>query len=95
MKEYQKIESIYRFDQNVKGFVKEYYNPIVEYLENNKWIGTEKIDGTNIRIYWNGKIFEFGGRTEQAEIPKALLKPSFKNLPFLIVKPIGCPVDIS
>lgn len=74
MKEYQKIESIYRFDQNIKGFVKEYYNPIVEYLENNKWIGTEKIDGTNIRIYWNGKRFEFAGRTAEAEIPKAILK---------------------
>jgi hypothetical protein len=74
MKEYQKIESIYRFDNNIKKFVKEYYNPIVEYLKDNKWVGTEKIDGTNIRIFWNGKGFEFGGRTEQAEIPKAITK---------------------
>lgn len=74
MKEYQKIESIYKFDTNIKRFIKEYYNPIVEYLENNKWIGTEKIDGTNIRIYWNGKRFEFGGRTDNAEIPKAIMK---------------------
>ena len=54
--------------------MKEYYNPIVEYLKDNKWIGTEKIDGTNIRIYWNGKRFEFAGRTEEAEIPKAIIK---------------------
>jgi len=74
MKEYQKIESIYKFDMTIKRFIKEYYNPIVEYLENNKWIGTEKIDGTNIRIYWNGKRFEFGGRTDDAEIPKAITK---------------------
>ena len=34
----------------------------------------KKIDGTNIRIYWNGKRFEFGGRTDNAEIPKAIMK---------------------
>lgn len=73
MKEYQKIESIYKFDMSIKKFKKEYYNPIVEYLENNKWIGTEKIDGTNIRVYWNGKRFEFSGRTNESEIPKAIV----------------------
>lgn len=73
MKEYQKIESIYKFDTSIKKFKKEYYNPIVEYLENNKWIGTEKIDGTNIRIYWNGKRFEFSGRTNKSEMPKEIM----------------------
>lgn len=74
MKEYQKIESLYKFDSEIKRFRREFYNPIVEYLKDCKWYGTEKIDGTNIRILWNGHGFEFGGRTDNAEIPKALMK---------------------
>lgn len=72
MKEYQKIETLYRFDSEIKKFKKEFYNPIVEYLKDCKWFGTEKIDGTNIRILWNGYRFEFGGRTDNADIPKEL-----------------------
>ena len=72
MREYQKIESLYRFDAEKKGFVKEFYNPIVEYLKDLHWCGTEKIDGTNIRIYWNGIKFELAGRTDNAEVPKAI-----------------------
>jgi hypothetical protein len=74
MKEYQKIETLYSFDSEIKRFRKEFYNPIVEYLKDCKWFGTEKIDGTNIRILWNGHSFEFGGRTDNAEIPKAVMK---------------------
>lgn len=74
MKEYQKIETLYKFDSDVKKFRKEFYNPIVEYLKDCKWYGTEKIDGTNIRILWNGHHFEFGGRTDNAVIPKELMK---------------------
>lgn len=74
MKEYQKIETLYTFDSEIKRFRKEFYNPIVEYLKDCKWFGTEKIDGTNIRILWNGHSFEFGGRTDNAEIPKAVMK---------------------
>ena len=74
MKEYQKIETIYKFDSEIKRFKKEFYNPIVEYLKDCKWFGTEKVDGTNVRVLWNGHSFEFGGRTDNAEIPKALMK---------------------
>lgn len=72
MKEYQKIETLYKFDNETKRFRKEFYNPIVEYLKDCKWIGTEKIDGTNVRVLWNGHNFEFGGRTDKAVLPKEL-----------------------
>lgn len=72
MKEYQKIESLYKFDNEIKRFRKEFYNPIVEYLKDCKWFGTEKVDGTNVRICWNGHSFEFGGRTDNGDLPKAL-----------------------
>lgn len=72
MREYQKIESLYKFNVEKKVFVKEFYNAIVEYLAPLPWYGTEKIDGTNIRIHWNGIKFELGGRTNNAEVPKAI-----------------------
>lgn len=72
MKEYQKIESLYKFDSSIKKFRREFYNPIVEYLANCEWYATEKIDGTNVRILWNGHHFEFGARTDDGDLPKAL-----------------------
>lgn len=74
MKEYQKIETLYKFNNELKGYREEFYNPIVEYLKDCKWVGTEKIDGTNVRVLWNGHSFEFGGRTDKAQLPKELLE---------------------
>ena len=45
----------------------------VEYLKDNKWQFTEKIDGTNIRIYWDGHKVSFYGRTDKAQIPADLV----------------------
>lgn len=72
MKEYQKIETLYKFDSTIKKFRKIFYNPIVEYLKDCKWYGTEKVDGTNVRIGWDGHKFEFAGRTNEGDLPKAL-----------------------
>lgn len=76
MKEYQKIETV--FERDIEGTKKlvegKFRNPIVEYLKDNQWIFTEKIDGTNIRVLWNGHNFEFGGRTDNAQIPTFLYK---------------------
>lgn len=36
------------------------------------WHWTEKINGTNIRIYWDGYQVHFGGRTDNAQIPATL-----------------------
>lgn len=72
MEEYQKIETLFKFDNTTKKFTHEFYNPIVEYLRNCKWIGTEKIDGTNVRVFWNGKSFEFGARTNEGDLPKPI-----------------------
>lgn len=75
MREYQKIETV--FERDIDGSKKliegKFRNPIVEYLKDNKWIFTEKIDGTNIRVVWNGHNFEFYGRTDNASIPAFLV----------------------
>ena len=75
MKEYNKIETIYERDVNgTKKLIEgKFRNETVEYLANNEWEFTEKIDGTNIRIYWDGHKITFGGRTDRASIPAHLV----------------------
>ena len=43
-----------------------------EYLANTPWMWTEKIDGTNIRVIWDGYQASFAGRTDRAIIPPHL-----------------------
>lgn len=75
MNTYHKIPTIYkrnpktRFRTLLEG---EYTTPELKYLSNNKWIGTEKIDGMNIRIIFCGDSIFFAGRTDDAQIPKCL-----------------------
>lgn len=47
--------------------------PEFEALADTPWVWTEKVDGTNTRIGWNGHAVEFGGRTGNAQIPVKLL----------------------
>ena len=75
MKEYNKIETVYARDTNgtkklIDGLFR---NEAVEYLARNIWMWTEKIDGTNIRIHWDGHKITFGGRTDKSQIPSHLL----------------------
>ena len=48
-------------------------NETVEYLKDNKWLCSEKIDGTNIGVVWDGHKVSFQGRTERAQIPVPLV----------------------
>lgn len=75
MTEYHKIETIFERDTNgTKKLIDgKFRNETVEFLKDNTWIFTEKIDGTNIRVHWNGHRVEFGGRTERAQIPAKLV----------------------
>lgn len=67
---YPKIDTIFERDEKTfKVNVDKYKNPIYSII--NKWEFTEKIDGTNIRIL-KGDCLELGGRTEKAEVPKAI-----------------------
>lgn len=38
------------------------------------WMWTEKIDGTNIRVIWDGHRVTFGGRTDNAQLPATLVR---------------------
>lgn len=75
MIEYNKITTIY--ERNMDGSKKlingKFSDPTVEFLANNTWVWTEKVDGTNVRIHWDGHKVEFGGRTDAAQIPAHLV----------------------
>ena len=75
MREYHKIETL--FERDITGSKKliegKFRSEAVEFLANNKWVFTEKIDGTNIRVYWNGHKVTFGGRTDRRQIPAHLV----------------------
>ena len=76
MREYCKIHSLYKRSTNGKQMLfGEYSLPEFEYLKNNKWIFSEKVDGTNLRIGWNPDTqqVQFGGRTDNASIPALLV----------------------
>lgn len=75
MLEYNKIDTVFNRDtQGTKKLIEgDYRDKTVEYLQNNIWQWTEKIDGTNIRVHWDGHKVEFAGRTDKAQIPAHLL----------------------
>ena len=72
---YQKIETVFMRDEHgTKKLIEgQYRDRIVEYIKDCEWEFTEKIDGTNIGIYWDGHKVHYQGRTEKASIPAFLL----------------------
>jgi hypothetical protein len=76
MMEYHKIQSVFMRDpaNNHKTFLSQYAEPVFEYLANAQWVFTEKVDGTNIRVHYDGYAVTFGGRTDNAQTPTFLLQ---------------------
>ena len=52
MKEYPKIQSLYKRGKDKKMIFGDYSIPEFEYLKDNLWQFTEKVNGTNIYIKW-------------------------------------------
>lgn len=73
MEKYHKINSLFKRDEKGNFIFDQFSTPEFKYLYENEWVGTEKIDGTNIRIHWNGEKAEIGGRTDSAQIPAFLV----------------------
>ena len=73
--QYHKIQTIFKRDPetNYKTLLEgEFSEPHFEYLKDNPWMFTEKVDVTNIRLGINGG-YRVGGRTDNAQIPPFLL----------------------
>ena len=75
MRTYEKIETIYIRDiEGTKKLVPgAYRNDTVRYLRDLPWYWTEKVDGMNVRVCWDGHRVSFGGRTDRAQIPADLV----------------------
>src|SRR6266853_4557498 len=90
MQEYPKIDTCFKRDpENLKRLIEgDWANPAFGYLANNRWVFTEKVDGTNIRViiphknadfdpYNESSALErrvaFGGKTDNASIPATLV----------------------
>ena len=77
MKEYHKIQTVFKRDPDNKFrtlLEGEYSLPEFEYLKGNDWLLTEKVDGTNIRVMFDGESIKFGGKTDNAQLPMPLLQ---------------------
>ena len=71
MREYHKIQTVFKRDMANKGktlLEGQYSLPEFEYLAENQWTFTEKVDGTNIRVMWEDGAVRFGGKTDNAQI---------------------------
>ena len=75
MKEYNKIDTLYirDIDGSKKLIEGLFRSKAVEFCKDLPWQFTEKIDGTNIRVMWDGHKVTYGGRTERASIPAHLM----------------------
>lgn len=81
METYHKIQTLFKREQEGKNKGKmirgAWTTPALEYLANCQWEFTEKVDGTNIRVNFHRiqdhLTVKFGGRSDNASIPKPLL----------------------
>lgn len=75
MYKYTKIETpfVRDMDGSKKLIEGRFRSEAVEFLKDNEWICTEKIDGTNIGIVWDGNRVSYQGKTERANIPAHLM----------------------
>jgi len=97
MKEYPKIQSLFKRDTKGKMLFDQYSLPEFEYLKDCMWRFTEKVNGTNIRIMWrpSGEGCSspdglgpstslgrtIGGKTDNAQIPTFLFEQLIHMFP--------------
>lgn len=75
MNTYHKIQSVFyrNPEDNYKTLLMgEFAKPEFEYLANNKWAWTEKVDGTNIRVQYDGNYPNFNGKKDTSQMPSTL-----------------------
>jgi hypothetical protein len=72
--EYPKIKTIWRreTERPCPLRVGDFACPEFELLVNATWSWTEKVDGTNVRIIWDGHNVTWNGKTDNAQMPVRL-----------------------
>lgn len=71
---YPKINGVFKRDHDTNKFTDEFAMPEFEDLLDVEWRGTEKVDGTNVRIYIDQNKQTVRGRTDNAQMPPRLLE---------------------
>ena len=75
---YTKINTLYKRYQDgpLKNciIVGEYSDPETEFLKDVPWDWYEKIDGTNVSVYWDGHDIEIHGKSENATLHPKLIE---------------------
>lgn len=71
--DYLKIQTLFKRDERNIIIPGDWTTEEFEYLADAPWTWTEKVDGTNIRIHWNGERVTIGGRTDNAQVPTFLI----------------------
>jgi len=81
MTEYHKIDTVFARDTKGRIIEGQYSRPEFEYLADREWVFTEKVDGTNIRLSYDGQPTFRGnehayiaGRTDNAQLQPGLLQ---------------------
>ncbi len=77
MNTYSKINTIFKRDMEVKGhplMIDSWSEPEFQYLRDCIWVGTEKIDGTNTRIQYDGTNVYYKGKTDDAQYFPGMLE---------------------
>lgn len=76
MRPYHKIQTVFKRDPKTKHktlLAGQYTLPEFAYLAECPWRMTEKVDGTNVRVIIKDGKVTFGGRTDKAHLPAALV----------------------
>lgn len=68
------IPNLHKRDETTKRLNGVLAHPAYALLADAEWIFTEKIDGTNIRVIWDGESVEIRGRTDAATLYPPLVK---------------------
>lgn len=88
--EYPKLKNLHKRDpadnKVIDEFTDEIFSP--ELLGNAGWTWREKMDGTNLRIIWDGHRAEYRGRTDRAQfsngqtvfLDEKIKSPAFEEL---------------
>jgi RNA ligase len=71
--EYTKIHTAFKRDERGVIIPGDWSLPEFRYLADKPWLWTEKVDGTNIRLHWDGSQVTIGGRTDNAQVPATLV----------------------
>lgn len=71
---FQKIPGPFIRDHATNQLTEEFSSPELAALKDAEWEWTEKVDGTNVRVIWDGYRVTFGGRTDNAHLPIPLFE---------------------